>query len=74
MNKSSITIIDDNNLRGIVAPASVVSKEMLEDFVDMIELSTPESLTEYAELVKKADRDNSWIPFEEVERRAKEAE
>lgn len=41
MNKSLITIIDDKNLRGIVAPASLVSKEMLKDFVDLVGYANP---------------------------------
>ena len=41
MNKSPIIIIDDKNLRGIVAPASAISKAMLEDLVDLVEMSDP---------------------------------
>lgn len=41
MSTSTITIIDDKNLRGIVAPSSLVSREMLEDIVDLIEYSNP---------------------------------
>lgn len=85
MNKSPITIIDDGNLRGIVAPASVISKEMLEDFIDDIEYADPKTvarversfngarLTDGRALRKEADRNNSWIPFEKVEQRAKKA-
>lgn len=69
MAKSSLTIIDDKNLRGVLAPASVFSKEMLEDIIDLVELSSPESIREDEERIKEADRNNSWIPFEEVERR-----
>jgi hypothetical protein len=73
MNTSTITIIDDANLRGLVASSSLVSKEMLEDFVDVVEMSNPAFVKEVAQLRKEADRDNSWIPFEKVEQRAKKA-
>ena len=73
MSKNSITIINDKNLRGIVASASVISKEMLEDFIDVVEMSEPAFVKEMEILLKKADRDKSWIPFEKVVRRAKKA-
>lgn len=41
MNTPSITVIDDKNLRGIVAPSSLMSREMLEDFIDIVEYSNP---------------------------------
>ena len=42
MEKSStITIIDEKNLRGVLAPPEIVSKETLENLVDFIELSNP---------------------------------
>ena len=71
MEKTSLTIINDENLRGVLAPKRLVSKEVLEDIIDLIELSTPESIREDEERVREADRDNSWIPLEEVERRLK---
>lgn len=73
MNKPSITIINDENMRGIVAPSSAISKKMFEDFIDFFELSTPEEVAKENRLIKEADRDNSWIPFEGIKRRAKKA-
>jgi len=71
MGNSSLTIIDNKNLRGVLAPAEVISKELLEDIIDFIELSSPGSVRETEERVEEADRDNSWILAEEVEKRVK---
>jgi len=72
MNKSlHLTIIDDKNLRGVLAPSKVLSRELLEDVVDFIELSSPESIRETEARVKAADRTGSWLPAKEVERRLK---
>ena len=70
MNKSSITIINDENMRGIIAPSSAISKRMFEDFVDFFELSTPEEVAKEDRLIKEADRNNSWIPFEATKKRS----
>lgn len=43
--KSLVTIIDDENLRGLVAPASLISREMLGDIVDLIEYSDSKVVT-----------------------------
>src|SRR3989344_5758541 len=71
MSNSDITIIDDKNLRGIVAARGRISKSMLEDIIDLIELSSPESVAEDDRRIKEADDTGSWIPFEEVKKRAK---
>lgn len=72
MNKlSALTIIDDKNLRGVIAPSKILSKELLEDVVDFIELSSPESVRETEARVKAADRTGSWIPAKEVEKQLK---
>lgn len=71
MKKSLLTIIDDKNLRGVLAPAQTLSKKMLEDIIDFIELSTPQSIKEDEERIKEADASNSWVPLEEVEKRLK---
>ncbi|KKS38490.1 MAG: hypothetical protein UV01_C0003G0037 [Parcubacteria group bacterium GW2011_GWA2_42_14] len=72
MDKSStITIIDEKNLRGVLAPPEIVSKETLENLVDFIELSNPEISKETEKRVKNSDRKKTWIPAEEVERRLK---
>lgn len=67
----SLTIVDDNNLRGVIAPSSVVSKKMLVDLIDFIELSTAAEIDETEKSLKEADKNNSWIPLKEVSKRAK---
>ena len=74
MSQSTITIIDDKNLRGFVAPSSLVSKETLEDVIDMVEIaeiSTPKEIRETERRIREADRGNSWVPAKEVEKRLK---
>ena len=69
MKISSLTIIDDDNVRGIIASRRILSKKMLEDIIDFVELSTPEAAIETARRIREADRKNSWIPAEKIERR-----
>jgi len=69
MEKASLTIINDKNIRGILAPKRLVSNEILADIIDLIELSTPEAARETEKRIREADRKKSWIPSREVERR-----
>jgi hypothetical protein len=69
-----LTIIDDKNIRGVLAPSKFISKELLEDIVDLIEWSSPEAVKETEERVAEADRNKSWIPGKEVERRLRDRE
>lgn len=73
MNKSPITIINDENMRGIVAPSSAISKKMFEDFIDFFELSTSEEVAREDRLIREADKADSWIPFVGVRSRGKRA-
>jgi hypothetical protein len=73
MKKSQLTIIDDKNLRGVLAPSSLVSKEVFEDIIDLIELSSPTVAKETEKRLKEAHRKNSWVPFAKVYARAKKA-
>ncbi len=66
-----LTIVDDKNIRGVLAPSKVLSKKLLEDIVDFLEWSSPEAIRETEKRVREADRENSWIPGKEVERRLK---
>jgi len=68
-----LTIIDDKNLRGVIAPSKVLTKELLEDIIDFIEWSTPESIRETEERIAEADREKSWMSLEEVRKLAKKA-
>ena len=69
----SLTIINDKSLRGVLAPSKVISKELLEDIIDLIEWSTPEAIRETEERFREADRDKSWMSFDEVKKLAKRA-
>ncbi len=66
-----LTIIDDKNIRGVLAPSKVLSKKLLEDIVDFLEWSSPEAIKETEKRIREADRENSWILGKEVERRLK---
>jgi hypothetical protein len=69
-----LIIIDEKNLRGVLAPSKVISKELLEDIIDLIEWSSPEAIRETEQRVREADRKKSWIPWKEVERRLRARE
>ena len=60
--KSDFTIVNDGNVRGVLAPADVLSKELLEDMIDFLELSSPASQRKTAERL----RSKKWISMEEV--------
>ena len=57
----------------MLAPGKVISRELLEDIIDLVEWSTPEAIRETEERVREADRDNSWIPWDKVKKSAKRA-
>lgn len=61
-----ITIINNEDMRGILAPAAALSKKTLDDIVDFVELSSEESAQESAMLVKDADTKKSWATLNEV--------
>lgn len=69
-----ITIINNEDMRGILAPSSALSKKTLDDVVDFIELSSEKSAQESAMLVKDADRKKSWIPLDEVRKSSDKAD
>ena len=68
---SSLTIIDDKNVRGVIAPAKALPKKLLGDVIDFIELSSAAAIKETESRIREADRAHSWIPLREVVRRAK---
>lgn len=73
MINSSLIVIDDKRIRGILAPSKILSKELLEDVIDFIELSSPESIKETEERIAEADRNNSWMSLKEVRKLAEKA-
>ena len=72
MTKGSVlTIVDAGAFRGVLGPSRLISKALLEDLVDFIELSAPRTVKVLEERVAEADRKGSWLPATEVERRLK---
>ncbi|OGY30716.1 MAG: hypothetical protein A3C02_01200 [Candidatus Andersenbacteria bacterium RIFCSPHIGHO2_02_FULL_45_11] len=63
---SNITIIDNEVLRGILAPAGALSKKVLTDMLDFIELSSDESSKESDIRIREADKKKSWETIGEV--------
>lgn len=68
MEKDTITIIDDKNIRGIVGSAKTISKELLEDMIDLIELSSDEVTQETNKRIAEADKKRSWISLGEMKK------
>ena len=68
---SVVTVIDEKYLRGVLAPPTVISKALLEDLVDFIELSTPHVVKALEARSVEADRRRSWLTAEDVQRRVK---
>lgn len=69
MNLSkTFTVVDDKNIRGVLAPAKLLSKKVLEDLIDFIEFSSPESVKKTEQLIRQADRAKSWIPADKIEK------
>lgn len=50
-------------MRGVLAPAASMSKSVLEDVIDFIELSDRRTMRETKMLIHQADRSKSWIPL-----------
>lgn len=71
---SKITVVDNENLRGVLAPAGVLSKKVLEDMVDFIELSSEASAQQSADRIEEADKKKSWLKLSEVRDTAEETD
>ncbi len=63
---SGITIIDNAILRGVLAPAGSLSKKVLTDMIDFLELSSDKSSKESDSRIKEADKKKSWKTISEV--------
>lgn len=61
--RKNLTIINDGNMRGVLAPAGSLSQSVLEDVIDFIELSDRRTMRETKILIRQADRSGSWIPL-----------
>ena len=68
---SSLTLIDNHELRGVLAPTKKISRKLLEDIIDLIELSTTREAKLTASRIKDGDRRKAWIPLSEVMKKAK---
>jgi len=68
VQSSLLTVLDDKNVRGIIAPPHVISRELLENLIDFIELSSAAVAKDTASRIREADRKKSWIPFQEVKK------
>lgn len=67
MNKSPlITVVNNENMRGVIAPTRIISQKLLEDIIDLVELSSPEVIKETARRIKKANRKKAWIPLKKA--------
>src|SRR3989338_375437 len=66
MLSATLTIINDNNLRGVIAPAAELSEETLTDLIDFIEMTSPASIADSERLIAEAERDNSKIRLVEL--------
>ena len=70
---SSLTLIDNAELRGVLAPAKNLSKKLLEDIVDLIELSNDKEMNLSANRIKDANHHKSWTPFSSLIKKARSA-
>ncbi|MEK7063203.1 MAG: hypothetical protein AAB955_00760 [Patescibacteria group bacterium] len=61
-----VTIIDDKNMRGIIAPATTLSREVLEDMIDLMELATPVALRKTATRLRTK---RGWTPLAKIARK-----
>lgn len=61
--KKNLTIVNDKNMRGVLAPANAMSKSVLEDVIDFIELSDRKTMRETKILIRQADKIGSWDPL-----------
>ena len=70
----SVTIINSNSMRGVIAPADVISKKVLEDMVDFFELSSPTARQETDEQIAVADNDKSWMSMDAVRKLSRQSD
>jgi len=67
--QKTLTVIDNKNVRGVVAPAADLPREVLEDVLDLIELSSKKEARKTTSRLKSADRARSWIPLSTIRRK-----
>lgn len=69
-----VTIVNNDDIRGVIAPADVISKKLLEDMVDFFELSSSVSSHETDELIAGADKEETWMPLDQVRKLSRQSE
>lgn len=57
---TSVVIVDDGKTRGFLAPAEDISREDLEEMLEIFELSSPEYRKKVESWSKEADEKNLW--------------
>ena len=65
----TLTVIDNKNVRGVMAPAADLPREVLEDVLDLIELSSKKEARKSAMRLRSADRARSWVPLSTIRRK-----
>jgi hypothetical protein len=67
--KSIFTIVDDGGVRGFLAPAGKLSRKLLMDMIDFLELSSSVSQKETSARLRSSD----WSSAKEVHKAARKA-
>lgn len=67
--QKTLTVIDNKSMRGVVAPAADLSREVLENVLDLIELSSKKEARKTASRLRSADRAHSWVPLATIQRK-----
>ena len=71
MKIAAVTVINEPGLRGVLAPPSIISEDLLEDLVDFITLSSRHMIRSLEARVADADRRNAWRSAADVTQRSK---
>ena len=54
---SSLTVVDNENIRGVLASPKIMTKELLEDILDLIKYSQPKIVAKINQRFKKAEKE-----------------
>lgn len=71
MPEQRITVINNNTMRGIIAPSEIISKELLTDLIDFIELSSKQSAKETEMILMDKDNDSKWNSLDDLRKQLK---
>lgn len=56
MSHPPLTIMNDGNMRGIIAPVSAISESLLNDIIDVIEMAEPKFVARVNRAFKKGKK------------------